>query len=75
MNMKLSLIMPTYNNAPFIKAAVDSVINQNFPFWELIIIDDGSKDQTQKVLSTLKDKRINYFYQDNQDCRSQCKQH
>lgn len=66
MNMKLSLVMPTYNDAHFIRAAIESVINQDYPLWELIVINDGSEDQTQQVVSTFSDTRIKYFYQDNQ---------
>lgn len=54
-----SIIMPTYNRAASLKAAIDSVINQTHKIWELIIIDDGSTDDTHKVLKPYKkDKRI-----------------
>ncbi len=54
-----SIIMPTYNRAATLKAAIDSVIAQTHKIWELIIIDDGSTDDTHKVLKPYKkDKRI-----------------
>ncbi|MBF8637508.1 glycosyltransferase [Pseudomonas fulva] len=54
-----SVIMPTYNRAATLKAAIDSVIAQTHKIWELIIIDDGSTDDTHKVLKPYKkDKRI-----------------
>lgn len=54
-----SIIMPTYNRSATLKAAIDSVINQTHKLWELIIIDDGSTDDTHKVLKPYrKDKRI-----------------
>src|SRR3989338_9455199 len=45
-----SIIMPTYNRANLIKRAIKSVIRQEFKDWELIIVDDGSVDNTQDVL-------------------------
>lgn len=58
----VSIIMPTYNCGKFIKKTIDSVINQTYSNWELIIVDDCSKDDTEKVLKKYeKDKRINYI--------------
>ena len=57
----ISIIIPTYNRAHLIKDAVDSVIQQSFTDWELIIVDDGSTDNTAEVLSAFnKDDRITY---------------
>jgi glycosyltransferase involved in cell wall biosynthesis len=63
-----SVIIPTYNRAHFMPKAIESVINQSFTDWELIIIDDGSKDSTEGVVAEyLKDSRIKYFFQHNQE--------
>lgn len=63
---KISIIIPTYNRAVSIKAAIDSVLAQTHTNFELIIIDDGSTDQTQeKIKPYLKDSRIQYHYQEN----------
>ena len=62
-----SVIMPTYNRADFFSAAIDSVLSQSFNDWELIIIDDGSTDNTKDVVSTYDDPRVHYHYQDNQE--------
>lgn len=59
--MKISIIMPTYNRAFIIKRAVDSVISQTYSDWELIIIDDGSSDNTQEVIKPYTDSRITYI--------------
>ena len=45
-----SIIMPVYNGGKFIDEAIKSVFLQSFSDWELIIMDDGSKDNTQEVL-------------------------
>ncbi len=67
-----SIIIPTYNRAHVIHRAVQSVINQSFLNWELIIIDDGSKDNTKDVVEQYNDARIKYHYQKNTE-RSQAR--
>ena len=58
----ISIIMPTYNCGKFIGGTIESIINQTYPNWELIVVDDCSKDDTEKVMRKyLKDKRINYI--------------
>lgn len=56
----VSIIMPTYNRAGFISETIQSVIDQNWQNWELIIIDDGSDDNTSQVVSNFTDPRIKY---------------
>ena len=57
----VSVIMPTYNNARFIEEAIQSVINQTYPHWELIVIDDVSTDDTQAIVKRFEDNRIRYL--------------
>ncbi|WP_316759854.1 glycosyltransferase family 2 protein [Pedobacter aquatilis] len=59
--------MPAYNADKFIKEAIDSVINQIYKKWELIVIDDGSTDQTPTIAKNFVDidTRISYYYQRN----------
>lgn len=64
-NPYFSIIIPAYNRAAILPSTISSVINQTFTDWELIIIDDGSKDNTREVVNDFKDPRINYFYQQN----------
>ncbi len=52
----VSVILPTYNRAWTLKAAVDSVLDQDYPHIELIVIDDGSTDTTQDLLATYGDR-------------------
>lgn len=62
----VSVILPTYNRAGYIKDAIESVLNQTYRNIELLIIDDGSTDNTQAVIEPyLKDNRIRYIRQEN----------
>lgn len=71
----VSIIIPTYNNANIICRAVDSCINQTYKNIEIIVIDDGSTDNTKDVLSKYnKDERFKYIYQENQE-RSAARNH
>ena len=68
MNHLFSIILPTFNRSVLITKAIESVINQTYTNWELIIIDDGSTDNTKSVLENyLSDSRIKYFFQENQE--------
>lgn len=63
----VSIIMPTYNRGYIIHNAIRSVLAQNYPYWELLIIDDGSTDNTASVVKGFSDKRIKYMsYTPNQ---------
>ncbi|MDB9312997.1 glycosyltransferase family 2 protein [Spirulina sp. CS-785/01] len=58
---KVSVCIPTYNRQDLLPLAMDSVICQTYPDWELIICDDGSTDQTPDILAQYKDDRIRYI--------------
>lgn len=61
----VSVIIPTYNRAGLIGKALESVLAQSFQNWELLIIDDGSTDNTKEVIAKYTDHRIRYIYQNN----------
>lgn len=67
MNKLVSIILPTYNGADRINESIKSVLNQTYKNWELLVIDDGSKDNTKDVIEnfTKSDLRIRYIKNEN----------
>lgn len=63
-NPKISIIIPTYNSAAFLPQALESVFAQNYTSYEIIVVDDGSTDETQAALQPYFN-RIHYIVQDN----------
>lgn len=61
----VSVIIPTYNRAHFIGEAISSVLSQTYPDFEIIVIDDGSSDETEKVVGGFSDPRVVYLKQVN----------
>lgn len=59
----LSIVMPNYNKGSFIQEAIESVLNQSYKNWELIIVDNGSTDISHKIINKYRneDRRIKYF--------------
>jgi glycosyltransferase involved in cell wall biosynthesis len=65
----ISIITPCYNAEPFLKDAIESVLSQTYSNFEWIIINDGSKDNTECVIQSYDDYRIRYYKQEN---KGQC---
>lgn len=63
-NVKISVVIPSYNRERLIKRAVESALNQTVPPDEIIVVDDGSQDNTQGVLEPLREK-VQYISQKN----------
>ena len=64
----VSIIMPVYNSEKFVSEAIESVLNQSYKNWELLIVNDGSTDQSPKIINDYaeKDSRIKVFHRNNQ---------
>lgn len=60
MTPKISILMPCYNNAPYVAEAIESMLNQTFTDFELIVLDDCSSDNSEEVIKSFTDKRIVY---------------
>ena len=56
----VSIVMPSYNTARFIKNSIDSVLAQTYKNWELLIVDDCSTDNTNEIVAQFNDSRITY---------------
>lgn len=65
----VSIIMPCYNAARYIGAAIESVLSQQYGYFELIIVNDGSTDDSERIIHGFTDPRIRYFKQEN---KGQC---
>ena len=61
----VSVIMPAYNAEAYIKEAIQSILNQTYPHFELLICDDGSSDNTVEIINSYEDKRIQLFKNQN----------
>ncbi len=64
-NPKVSVVIPAYNHERYVGEAIQSVLDQTFEEFELIIINDGSTDHTEREIVTFKDDRIRYYSQEN----------
>lgn len=64
----VSVITPVYNAQRFIGETIQSVLNQTYRHWEMLVIDDGSTDGTRVCIEPyLRDSRVTYIYQENQE--------
>ena len=65
--MKVSIIVPVYKSEPFLEDCINSIINQIFTDWELILVDDGSPDFCGRICDSfaVKDSRIKVLHQKN----------
>lgn len=65
---KISIIVPVYNSRRYLEECVNSIVNQTYKDWELILIDDGSTDGSEKILDEYekKDLRIKVLHKKNE---------
>lgn len=66
----ISVVMPAHDAAEFVGDAIESVLNQSYKNFELIFVNDGSRDETDKIVKSYKDKRIRYLKQNNKGVSS-----
>ena len=66
----VSVIIPLYNKEHYIESTIQSVLQQTFDDYEIIIIDDGSTDNSAQIVKSIDDLRIRYLYQENQGVSS-----
>ncbi|MBI3951597.1 MAG: glycosyltransferase [Acidobacteria bacterium] len=59
---RVSVLMPVYNGAPFLREAIESILSQTFTDFEFIIVDDGSTDETPEILGSYSDPRIRLLH-------------
>ena len=57
-DIKITVLMPCYNAADYIAGAIQSVLAQTFPYFELLIINDGSTDNSSAIIRSFTDERI-----------------
>jgi glycosyltransferase involved in cell wall biosynthesis len=62
---RVSVIIPTYNRAHYIGESIRSVLSQTYTDLEIIVVDDGSTDDTAAVIANFNDKRLRYIQQEN----------
>ena len=62
--MLVSVVIPSFNNGAYVGQAVESVLSQGYEDLEIIVVDDGSTDNTREVLTAYQDS-VSYIYQDN----------
>ena len=59
----VSIIIPVFNREKVLKETLDSVLNQSYPYWECIVVDDGSMDSTTDIMNTYasRDERFSFY--------------
>jgi|TARA_B100001079_G_C16225035_1_gene432039 glycosyltransferase involved in cell wall biosynthesis len=64
-NPKVSVLMTVYNTDKYLKSSINSILNQSFKKWELIVADDYSTDKSKEILRKVKDQKVRKFFLNN----------
>lgn len=69
MDTFFSIILPTYNRAQLIRETLETLLNQHYPYYEIIVVDDGSTDSTKEVVERefIDEKKLRYYYKQNEE--------
>jgi len=62
---KVSVIIPAYNQSQLVSEAIESVLRQTHRDVEILVVNDGSTDDTEEAVKQIKDGRVRYFYKEN----------
>jgi glycosyltransferase involved in cell wall biosynthesis len=65
---KVSIIIPTFDSASFLQTTLDSALSQDFDDYEIVVVDDGSKDETPNILRKYKSPRLHVYFEDHVGC-------
>lgn len=65
MSVKFSIIIPTYNRAKIVFKTIESVLEQRYDDFEIIVVDDGSTDETQELFTRFQNPKVSYFRKEN----------
>jgi len=66
-NILFSIVVPTYNRATILTKTIQSVLDQTYEKFELIVVDDGSTDNTKEIVSAFLDKKVAYYKKENSE--------
>jgi len=69
---KISFLMTIYNHQDYLKESIESILNQTYKNWELIAIDNGSSDNSKKILKNIRNKKIKTFFLKKNIGRTNC---
>src|SRR5262245_26234109 len=61
----VSIVIATYNSGSYLREAIDSILRQSIGDLELLVIDDGSTDETRQLVGSIHDERLTYIWQPN----------
>ena len=61
----ISIILPVFNGEKYLRNCIESILNQNFQQFELLVINDGSVDNSEKIIKEFEDPRVKYFGKSN----------